>query len=79
MPTLITYFNFLLAKVLVKFFTRAIMWQKEQQHPCVAISGERDYVQVMQGSASEIGILSLQAIGNLSEARLNDNKKFQRI
>lgn len=46
------------------------MWEKEQQHPCVAISGQRDDVQVIEGSAREIGILSSQAVGNLSEARL---------
>jgi hypothetical protein len=46
------------------------MWEKEQQHPCVAISGEREDIQLIEGKAGEIGILSAQAIRNLSEAML---------
>ena len=56
--------------MLVKFFNRAIMWEKEQHHPCVAISGEREDVQILEGKAGEIGILSSQGIGNLSETTL---------
>ena len=57
-----TRFSFI-SKVLVKFFNRAIMWEKEQHHPCVAISGEREDVQILEGKAGEIGILSSQGIG----------------
>ena len=46
------------------------MWEKEQQHPCVAISEEREDIQLIEGKAGEIGILSAQAIRNLSEAML---------
>ena len=46
------------------------MWEKEQQHPCVAISGEREDVTVIEGKAGEIAILSSQSIGHLSESAL---------
>ena len=52
-----------------EIFNRAIMWQKEQQHPCVAISGEREDITVI-GKAGEIAILSSQSIGHLSESAL---------
>ena len=54
----------------MKFFNRAIMWEKEQHHPCVAISGENEDVQNIEGKSGEVGILSSPGIRNLSEARL---------
>ena len=33
------------------------MWEKEQQHPCVAISGEREDVTVIEGKAGDLRIV----------------------
>ena len=57
-------------KVLVKFFNRTIMWEKEQDHSCVSIGGESENVKNIEGKSAEVGFLSSQGIRNLSEAKL---------